>query len=329
MRRREFIIIVGSAAAACPRAARAQHGTRERRIGVLMLGGETDPDQLSRVTAFREAFAELGWAEGRNVRIDLRFAAVDPERIRSYSAAMISQAPDVILANGTPVLEAFQKQTRSVPIVFVGVSDPVSAGFLPSLARPGGNITGFSNFEYTIGGKWLEILVEAAPATKRVAVLLSSEDPAWSRYLAPIEALAPSFGVHLTSVFLDDPVGINRTLEAFAREPNGGLIATNNPKAMAHRGLIATLAARYRLPAVYPARVYVTSGGLMSYGIDPVDPYRGAASYVDRILRGEKPEDMPVQQPTKFEFVVNLKAARALGLTLSLPLIGRTDEVIE
>ena len=211
---------------------------------------------------------------------------------------MLGLAPDVILANGTPILETFQKLTRSVPIVFVGVSDPVSAGFVPSLARPGGNITGFSNFEYTIGGKWLEIFAGAVPATKRVAVLLSREDPAWSRFLAPIEALAPSFGVHLTSIFLDDPVEIDRTLVVFAREPNGGLIVTNNPRGMAHRGLIATLAARHRLPAVYPARVYVTSGGLMSYGIDPVDPYRGAASYVDRILRGEKPEDMPVQQPT-------------------------------
>ena len=329
MTRREFITLLGGAAAAWPLAAHAQQAERMRRIGVLMLGGETDPDQLGRVAAFQEAFAKLGWAEGRNVQIDLRFAAVDPERIRSYSAAMLSQAPDVILANGTPILEAFQKQTRSVSIVFVGVSDPVSAGFVPSLSRPGGNITGFSNFEYSIGGKWLEILTEAAPATRRVAVLLAPEDAAWLRYLAPIEALAPSVGVQLTRVFLSDSAEIERTLEEFAREPNGGLIATNNPKAMAHRGLIATLAARLRLPAVYPARVYVTSGGLMSYGIDPVEPYRGAASYVDRILRGEKPGDMPVQQPTKFEFVVNLKAARALGLTLSLPLIGRADEVIE
>jgi putative ABC transport system substrate-binding protein len=329
MRRRDFITLLGGTVVAWPSAAHAQQGSAMRRIGVLMLGGETDPDQRGRVAAFREAFAKLGWAEGRNVRIDLRFAAVDHERIRSYSAAMLSQAPDVILANGTAALEAFQKQTRSVPIVFVGVSDPVSAGFVSSLARPGGNITGFSNFEYSIGGKWLEILTEAAPTTKRVAVLLSREDTAWSRYLAPIEALAPSVGVQLTSVFLGDPVEIERTLDAFAREPTGGLIAANNPKAMAHRELIATLAARHRLPAIYPARVYVTSGGLMSYGIDPVDPYRGAASYVDRILRGEKPADMPVQQPTKYEFVVNLKAARALGLTLPLPLIGRTDEVIE
>jgi len=329
MRRRDFIVLAAGAAAAWPLAAPAQQSLATRRIGVLMLGGETDPDQLGRVAVFRERLERLGWTEGRNIRINLHFAAADPERIRSYSAALLSQAPDVILANGTSVLEAFQKQTRSVPIVFVGVSDPVSAGFVPSLARPSGNITGFSNFEYSIGGKWLEILTEAAPTTKRVAVLMSREDAAWSRYLATIEALAPSVGVQLTSVFLGDPVEIERTLEAFAREPTGGLIATNNPKAMAQRELIATLAARYRLPAVYPARVYVTSGGLMSYGIDPVDPYRGAASYVDRILRGEKPADMPVQQSTKFEFVVNLKAARALGLTLPLPLIGRTDEVIE
>jgi putative ABC transport system substrate-binding protein len=329
MRRREFITLLGSTAVAWPLAARAQQGEPMRRVGVLMLGGESDPDQLARVAAFREAFEKLGWAEGRNVRIDLRFASAEPERIRSYSAALLGLAPDVILANGTPVLETLRKLTLSVPIVFVGVSDPVSAGFVPSLARPGGNITGFSNFEYTIGEKWLEILTEAVPATKRVAVLMSREDPAWSRYLAPIEALAPSFGIQLTSVFVGDPLEIERTLVAFAREPNGGLIVTNNPRAMARRELIGTLAARHRLPAVYPARVYVISGGLMSYGIDPVDPYWRAAAYVDRILRGEKPGEMPVQQPTKFEFVVNLKAARALGLNLPLPLIGRTDEVIE
>ena len=328
MKRREFLALIGSAAAVSPVTARAQ-GERVRRVGVLMLGDETDSDQRARVATFREAFEKLGWAEGRNVQIDVRFAASDSERIRSYSAALLGQTPDVILANGTPVLEAFVKQTRSVPTVFVGVSDPLSAGFVPSLARPGGNITGFSNFEYTIGGKWLEILVEAAPATKRVAVLMAREDPAWERYLAPIEALALPFGVQLTRVFLGDPAEIERAIEAFAREPNGGMISTNNTRALAQRELIGALAARHRLPAIYPARVYVASGGLMSYGIDPVDPYRGAASYVDRILRGEKPGDLPVQQPTKFEFVVNLKTARALGLTLPLPLIGRTDEVIE
>jgi putative ABC transport system substrate-binding protein len=329
MKRREFITLLGGAMACWPFAAHAQPGERMRRIGVLVAGGEDDPDQLVRVTAFREAFEKLGWAEGRNVRIDLRFAATDPQRVRSYAAALLSQAPDVILANSTPVLEELLKQSRSIPIVFTGVSDPVSAGFVPNLARPGGNITGFSAFEYTIGGKWLEILKEAVPAAKRVAVLLFRGDPSWSRYLAPIEALAPSFGVQLTNIFLDDPVELERTLEEFARDPIGGLVVTNNPKAMAQRELIGTLAARLHLPAVYPARVYVTGGGLMSYGIDPVDPFRRAASYVDRILRGEKPADMPVQQPTKYEFVVNLKAARALGLILPLPLIGRTDEVIE
>ena len=331
MNRRDVVSLIGStvAASAWPLATRAQEGERMRRVGVLMSGGEADSEQLARVAAFREAFEKLGWAEGRNVRIDLRFAATDPERVRSYAAALLSQAPDVILANSTPVLEELLKQSRSVPIVFNGVSDPVSAGFVPSLARPGGNITGFSAFEYSIGGKWLEILKEAAPATKRVAVLLFRDDPSWSRYLAPIEALAPSFGVQLTNVFLGDAAEPERTLEAFAREPDGGLIVTNNPKAMAQRELIGTVAARLRLPAVYPARAYVSSGGLMSYGIDPVDPFRRAAAYVDRILRGEKPADMPVQQPDKYEFVVNLKAARALGLTLPLPLIGRTDEVIE
>jgi putative ABC transport system substrate-binding protein len=325
MRRREFITLLG-AAAAWPRGARAQ-GERMRRVGVLMAGGEADPDQL--VAAFREALEKLGWIDGRNVRIEVRFGATDPGSIRSYAAELLSQAPDVILANSTPVLEQVLKQTRSVPIVFNGVSDPVSAGFVPNLARPGGNITGFSAFEYSIGGKWLEILTEAVPATKRVAVLLFRDDPSWSRYLAPIEALASSFGVQLTNIFLGDPAEPERTLEAFAHEPNGGLIVTNNPKALAQRELIGTLAARLHLPAVYPARVYVTSGGLMSYGNDPVEPFRRAASYVDRILKGEKPADLPVQQPTKYEFVVNLRAARALGLTLPLPLIGRTDEVIE
>jgi putative tryptophan/tyrosine transport system substrate-binding protein len=329
MRRRQFIMLLGGAIAALPVAARAQKPDRVRRLGVLMLGAETDPDQQGRVMAFREGLAKLGWAEGRSIQTDYRFAGADPERIRSYAAALVGQAPDVIVANGTPVLEALQALTRSAPIVFVGVSDPVSAGFEPSLARPGGNITGFSNFEYAIGGKWLELLKEAAPGINRIGVLLWRGDPSWSRYLAPIETAASSLGMPLTTIFLGDTVEIERAIEAFAHEPLGGLIATNNSKAMAERDRIIGLAARRRLPAVYPARVYASSGGLMSYGIDPADPFRQAASYVDRILRGEKPGDLPVQQPTKYELVVNLKTAKALGLAVPPTLIARVDEAIE
>jgi ABC-type uncharacterized transport system substrate-binding protein len=266
MRRRELFTFLGgaAAAAACPLAAHAQQDARIRRVGVLMLGDETDPDQQGRVAAFRQELERTGWIDGRNIRIDYRFAATNPERIRSHSAELLGQTPNAILANGTPVLEAFQKQTRTVPIVFVGVSDPVSAGFVPSLARPGGNITGFSNFEYTIGGKWLELLKEVAPGTKRAAVLLHRDDAAWSRYLAPMEALSPSLGVQLTSIFLGYPSETGSALDAFAQAANGGLIVTNNARAMSQRELISTQAVRHRFPAVYPARVYTTNGGLMS-----------------------------------------------------------------
>jgi putative tryptophan/tyrosine transport system substrate-binding protein len=265
MRRREFVTLLGGAAATWPLAARAQQESRVRRVGVLIAGGETDPEARARVTAFRESLEKLGWAEGGNVRIDVRFANPDPERIRSYSASLLNPVPDVILAITTPVLQAFQQQTRSVPIVFTSVSDPVSAGFVPSLARPGGNITGFSNFEYAIGGKWLQILIEAAPGTKRIAILLSRIDPSWSRYLAPIEATAPSFGVQLTNIFLDNPTQTERALEEFAGEPDGGLLTTNTPQAVAQRELIVSLVAHRGLPAIYPDRSYITSGGLMSW----------------------------------------------------------------
>ncbi len=271
----------------------------------------------------------MGWVEGRNVRIDYRFAATDSERIRSHSADLVAAGPDAILANGTPILEALQKRTSTLPIVFVGVSDPLGAGFVPSLARPGGNLTGFSNFEYAIGGKWLELLKEVAPGVRRAAVLLHRDDTAWSRYLAPIEALAPSLGIQLSSVFLGDASETERHLGAFAREQNGGVIVTNNARAMSQRDLIGTLAVRHQLPAVYPARVYTAGGGLASYGIDPVDPYRRAAGYVDRILRGEKPADLPVQAPTKYELAINLKTAKALGLEVPPTLLARADEVIE
>jgi putative ABC transport system substrate-binding protein len=328
MRRRQFITLLGSAAA-WPFAARAQQTERVRRIGVLMLGDETDPDQRARVAALRQELEKLGWIEGRNVRIDDRFAATNREQIWSHSEELVGQTPDAIVANGTPVLEILQKQTGVVPIVFIGVSDPVRAGFVPSLARPGGNITGFANFEYAIGGKWLELLKEIAPEINRAAVLMHRDDAAWSRYLEAIRALAPSLGVQLTSIFLGDPGETKGAVEAFGHEPNGGLIVINNARAMSQRGLIAALAARHRLPAVYPALVYATSGGLMSYGIDPIDPYRRAASYVDRILRGEKAGEMPVQLPTKYELAINLKTAKALGLAVPPTLLARADEVIE
>ena len=237
-----------------------------------MLGDESDPDQQDRVKTFRAELENLGWAEGRHIRIDARFAASDAERIQSYSDDFIAQKPDAILANGTPILEALQKRSRTVPIVFVGVSDPLSAGFVPSMARPGGNITGFSNFEYAISGKWLELLNEIAPGTKRVAVLQHRDDAAWSRYLAPIEALAPSLGVRLTNVFLGDAIEIERTFDGFARERNGGVIVTNNARAMSQRQLIGMLAARHHLPAVYPARVYPANGGLFPTASIPSIP---------------------------------------------------------
>jgi putative tryptophan/tyrosine transport system substrate-binding protein len=331
VRRREFITLLGGSAAgsALSRFAHAQPGERMRRIGVLMLGDESDSDQQDRVRAFRSELAKMGWAEGRNIRIDYRFAATDAGRIISTSADFIAQKLDVILANGTPVLEALQKQTRTVPIVFVGVSDPLSAGFIPSMARPGGNITGFSNFEYAISGKWLELLHEIAPSIKRVAVLQHRDDAAWPRYLAPIETLAPSLGIQSSNAFLGEPAEIEHIFDMFARERNGGVIVTNNARAMAQRQLISTLAARYHLPAVYPARIYAASGGLISYGIDPVDPYRRAAGYIDRILKGEKPGDLPVQAPTKYELAVNLKTAKALGIHMPPTLLARADEVIE
>ena len=329
LRRRRFITLLGGVAVGWPLVARAQQGERIRRIGVLMLGDESDPDQQNRVAAFRVELGKMGWVEGRNIQIDYRFAATDPERIRSHSADLVAARLDAILANGTPILETLQKRTSTLPIVFVGVSDPLGAGFVPSLARPGGNLTGFSNFEYAIGGKWLELLKEVAPRVTRAAVLLHRDDTAWSRYLAPIEALAPSLGVQLSSIFLGNASETERHLDAFARERNGGVIVTNNARAMSQRELIGTLAVRHQLPAVYPARVYTAGGGLASYGIDPVDPYRRAAGYVDRILKGEKPADLPVQAPTKYELVINLKTAKAIGLEVPPTLLARADEVIE
>jgi putative tryptophan/tyrosine transport system substrate-binding protein len=326
MRRRDFIKLVGGGAA-WPCVARAQQAGRVRRIGVLT--SQAEAEDKARVALFSDALAKLGWTEGRNLRTDIRFGASDPDRIRTYAAELVALAPDVLFGVSTPVLRALQNQTRSVAIVFAGVSDPVSAGFVPNLARPGGNITGFSGFEYAISAKWLELLKQAAPDTTRVGIILFRGDPSWERYVAPIEAAASSFGIHATRIFLGDPDESARVIIAFAQEPQGGLVVTSNPRARDQRELIIALSARHRLPAVYPARFYAASGGLISYGYDPDDAFPRAATYIDRILRGEKPGDLPVQLPTKYEMVLNLKTAKALGLTVPDTLLTRADGVIE
>jgi putative ABC transport system substrate-binding protein len=321
MKRRHFITLL-SGAAAWPLAARAQQPERIKRLGVLLPGTEGaygDPFAIPDLPAFTRALVELGWTEGRNIQIVYRYAAYDPARIKSNALELLSLVPDVILANTTPVLEAVRVLTRSVPIVFMSVSDPVSAGFVPSLARPGGNITGFSNFEYEIGGKWLNLLKQAVPDTTRVGVLLWQGDPSWSRYLAPIEAVAPSLGIQLTRIFLADSAETERAIDAFAPESHGGLLVTNSGWAVSQRDTIIARAARHRLPAIYPQRRYVVSGGLISYGSVRDDITRLAATYVDRILRGEKPGDLPVQTPTKYDLVINLRTPKCSASPWRLP----------
>jgi putative ABC transport system substrate-binding protein len=327
--RRDFITLLGGAAAAWPLAARAQQASQIRRIGVLMNLAEDEAEAPRRVGAFLQGLQELGWTDGRNVRIDYRWAGGDAERIRRSAAELVALAPDVILANASPSVVALQQATRTVPIVFVNVADPVGAGFVEGLARPGGNATGFTLFEYGISGKWLELLKEIAPRVARVAVLRDPAIAAGSGQLGAIQSVAPSFGVELSPLGVRDAPEIERAVTAFARSSNGGLIVTASGLANIHRDLIITLAARHRLPAVYSYRFFVAGGGLISYGPDRVDPYRRAAGYVDRILKGEKPADLPVQQPTRYELVINLKTAKALGLEIPPALLARADEVIE
>jgi putative tryptophan/tyrosine transport system substrate-binding protein len=329
VRRREFITLLGGAAAAWPVAARAQPPGRMRRIGVLMNVAADDPEGQARLSALLQGLQELGWADGRNVRIDTHWAAGDVEAIRRHAAELVALAPDVILVSGTPATGALQQATRTVPVVFVQVPDPVGAGFVEGLARPGGNATGFTVFEYVMSAKWLELLKEIAPRVTRVAVLRDLAIAAGSGQLGAIQAVAPSFGMELSPVGVRDAGEIERAVTAFARGSNRGLIVTGSTATIVHRGLIVTLAARHRLPAVYPFRYFVTSGGLISYGPDSIDPFQRAAGYVARILKGEKPADLPVQAPTKFELVINLRTAKALGLTVSETLLARADEVIE
>jgi putative ABC transport system substrate-binding protein len=328
--RRQFMSALGGAAVAWPLAARAQQSERMRRIGVLMNFEAGEPEGQARELAFAQGLQKFGWTEGGNVQIDTRWAADDADRDRRYSAELVALAPDVILASASPSVAALQRVARDVPIVFANVIDPVGAGFVASLARPGGNTTGFSAFEYSISGKWIELLKEIAPSVSRAAVLRDPALAAGIGQFAAIQALAPpSFGVELTPIDVRDPSEIERAITAFGREANGGLIVTASPQAVTHRDLIISLATRYRLPNVYAFRYYPASGGLASYGPNAIDEFTRAAAYVDRILKGEKPANLPVQAPTKYELVINLKSAKALGLTVPQSILARADEVIE
>jgi putative ABC transport system substrate-binding protein len=329
LRRRDFIKALGSMTAAWPLAAHAQQPDRIRRIGVLFGAAADDPDMQARLTAFVQGLQELGWTVGRNVRIDIRWGAGDADRIRRYAAELVAIAPDIILASGGSVVGPLLQATRTVPIVFTQTPDPVGAGFVESLAQPGGNATGFTTFEYGISGKWLELLKEIAPRVTRAAVLRDPALAQGSGQLGAIQSAAPSFGVELRPVDVRDAGDIERAVAAFARGSNGGLIVTASGLVYLHRELIVTLAARHKLPAVYFDRSFVAAGGLVSYGPDRLDQSRRAAGYVDRILKGEKPADLPVQTPIRYETVLNLKTAKALGLDVPPTLLVRADEVIE
>jgi putative ABC transport system substrate-binding protein len=330
MRRREFIkVIGGSVAVTWPLAARAQQGERMRHIGVLVLLAEADPEGQARVAAFVQTLQSLGWTTGRNVQIDIRWGVADAASSRRYAAEMVALAPDVILTGASAATAAVQEATRTLPIVFVNVTDPVGAGYVASLARPGGNITGFTFVEYGMSGKWLELLKEIAPRVTRVAVLRDPSLAVGPGQLGAIQSVAPSFGVEASPIDVRNADEIERTITGFARTANGGLIVTTSPGAQLHRKLIITLAAQHTLPTVYFLANFVKDGGLISYGPDPVAPYRQAATYVDRILKGEKPADLPVQAPTKNELVINLKTAKALGLAIPPAVLARADTVIE
>jgi putative tryptophan/tyrosine transport system substrate-binding protein len=329
MRRREFISLLGGAAAAWPLAAGAQQRERMRRIGVFMPGVADDPEYEVRIAAFLQGLGELGWIVGRNVRIDYRWGAGDVERYRGIAAELIALSPDVVLVTGYAIASALQNATRSVPIVFANVTDPVGGGLVASLARPEGNVTGFITSEFGFAGKWLELLKEVAPRVTRVVVLRDAAIASQIALFGSIQSVAPSLGVELRPIDTRDAGEIERAVSAFAGEPNGGLIAASGARVLHHRELIVTLAARHRLPAVYAYRAHVMSGGLISYGSDPIDHFRRAAAYVSRILKGEKPADLPVQAPTKYETVINLKTAKALGLDIPPSVLARADEVIE
>lgn len=326
MRRRQFIRLLGGAFVGLPLTVHAQQPERKRRIGVLVAGDEDDTEMKARLAAFAKALEELGWFDGRNIQIDYRAAGSNAERLLRHAAELATISPDVILAGGTSTVGPLQKETRMVPIVFAGVVDPVGAGLVDSLARPGGNTTGFTQFEYGMSGKWLQLLKEIAPYVTRVGVLRDATTAVATSELAAIQAVGPSVGVDVSPLGTTE---IENSVGAFARTPGGGLIITTGATPIHNRRLIITLAAQYRLPTVYPYRFFAADGGLMSYGPDRVEPFRRAASYVDRILKGEKPVDLPVQAPTKYELVINVKTAKALGLGVPAALQARADELIE
>jgi putative ABC transport system substrate-binding protein len=329
IKRREFITLLGGAAVTWPLAARAQQSERMRRIGVLMPVAAGDPAAQARLVAFVQGLQEQGWTVGRNVQLDIRWAAGEPELFRRYAAELVELAPDVILGAVTTSVRALLEVTRTIPIVFASATDPVGGGLVASLARPGGNVTGFSQQEFGLRAKSLELLKELSPRTARVAVLRDSTTTGGIAQFAAVQTAAPALGVELTSIDVRDAGEIERTVAAFVRQPNGGLIVTAGARGEAHRELIIKLAAGHRLPAVYPWRYWVSDGGLISYGTDTIDLYRRVATYVDRILKGEKPADLPVQAPTKYQLVINLKTARALGLEVPPTVLARADEVIE
>jgi putative tryptophan/tyrosine transport system substrate-binding protein len=325
MTRREFITFIGGTVAAWPFLTQGQ-SEPIRRVGVLVAGDKDDTEMKARLAEFAKALQELGWIDGRNIRVDYRWAGGDAERLRRHAAELAALRPDVILAGGTSTVGPLQQETHTVPIVFAGVVDPVGAGFVDNLARPRGNTTGFTQFEYGMSGKWLQLLKEIAPEVTRAGVLRDAATAVATSELAAIQAVAPSLGVEVS------PLGTNEIengIDAFARASGGGLIVTTGATPIRNRQLIITLAARYRLPAVYPYRFFAADGGLMSYGPDRIESFRSAASYVDRILKGEKPADLPVQVPTRYELVINLKTAKALGLSVPPALQARADEMIE
>jgi putative ABC transport system substrate-binding protein len=329
MKRREFMTLLGGAAVAWPLPARAQQPQRMRRIGVLISTATDDPEGQARIAAFAQGLQQLAWTDGRNVRIDTRWTVGDADDARKYAAELVALAPDVILASGGAAVGPLLHATRTVPIVFAIVPDPVGSGFVESLARPGGNATGFVQFEYSLSGKWLELLKQIAPGVTRAAVLWDPAITAAIGQFAVIQSVAPSLGVEVRPVNVRDAPEMERAVAAFARSSNGGLIVTASARALVHRDLIVTLAARHKLPAVYYTRFFAAAGGLISYGADQLDQHRRAAGYVDRILKGEKPADLPVQVPTRYELVLNLRAAKALGLIVPDTVLARADEVIE
>jgi putative ABC transport system substrate-binding protein len=329
MKRREFIAALGGAVASVPVAARAQQVDRVRRIGVMISLAESDPEAQANAVALREGLQQLGWAEGRNIRTDYRWGVGAPDQARAAAKELLALSPEVIMPATTQMLTAVRQENSSVAVVFVNISDPVGTGFVESLARPGGNVTGFTNFEYTMGEKWLQTLKEIAPRVTRTAIIANPKNPNTPLYLRAIEPAAASLALQLVVTPVNDASEIERAIEAFARGSNGSLLVMPDPLTITHRELIVATAAQHRLPAAYPYRLFAASGGLLSYGTDRVDLYRRAAAYVDRVLKGAKAGDLPIQQPIKFELVINLKTAKGLGLDVPTSLLARADEVIE